>query len=51
MPMRTKGISVARVKGCISEYVARVFFLFYIYESGLRTVNHPIHTIFNVDET
>jgi len=47
--MRTpEGISAARVKGFTSENVARCFD---IYESELRKVNHPVHRIFNVDET
>jgi hypothetical protein len=47
--MRTpEGISAARVKGCTSENVAGFFD---IYEYELRRVNHPVHRIFNVDET
>ena len=47
--MRTlEGISSARVKGCTSENVASFFV---IYESELRKVNHPVHSIFNADET
>jgi hypothetical protein len=47
--MRTpEGISAARVKGFTSENVARFFD---IYESELRNVNHPVHRIFNADET
>jgi len=43
-----EGISSARVKGLTSENVASFF---YIYESELRNVNHPVHRIFSVDET
>jgi hypothetical protein len=43
-----EGISAARVKGFTSENVARGFD---VYESELRKVNHPVHRIFNVDET
>jgi hypothetical protein len=46
--MRTEGISAARVKGFTSENVARFFD---IYESERRKVYHPVHRIFNVDET
>jgi hypothetical protein len=49
MSMRTpEGTSAARVKGFTSENVARFFD---IYESVLRKVNHPVHRIFNADET
>jgi hypothetical protein len=44
----SKGISVARVKGFTSENVARFFD---IYEPELGKVNHPVHRIFNADET
>jgi hypothetical protein len=43
-----KAISAVRVKGFTSENVARIFD---IYESELRKVNHPVHRIFNADET
>ena len=47
--MRTpERISAARMKGFRSENVARFFD---IYESELRKVNHPLHRIFNADET
>jgi len=47
--MRTlEGISSARLKGFTSENVASYFD---IYESELRTVNHPVHRIFSLDET
>ena len=46
--MRTlEGISAGRVKGCTAENVARFFDIF---EYELRTVNHPVHRIFDVDE-
>jgi len=49
LSMRTpEGISVARVKGFTSQNVARFFD---IYKSELVKVNHPVHGIFNVDET
>jgi hypothetical protein len=49
LSMRTpEGISAARVKGFTSQNVARFFD---IYKSELGTVNHPVHGIFNVDET
>jgi hypothetical protein len=49
LSMRTpESISIARVKGCTSENVARFFG---ICESELRTVNHPVHRIFTVDAT
>jgi hypothetical protein len=38
----------AWVKGFTSENVTRFF---YIYEYELRKVNHPIHRIFNADDT
>ena len=40
-------ISAARVKGFTSENVAKFFD---ICEPELRTVNHPVHRIFTVDE-
>jgi len=43
-----EGISAARMKGFTSENVARFFD---IYESELRKFNHPVHRIFNADET
>jgi hypothetical protein len=43
-----EGISAARVKGFTSENVARIFD---VYKSKLRKVNHPVHRIFNADET
>jgi len=47
--MRTpEDMSAARVKGFTSENLARFF---NIYESELREVNHPVHRMFNVDET
>jgi len=47
--MRTlEGISSALLKGFTSENIASFFD---IYESELRTVNHPVHRIFSVDET
>jgi len=47
--MRTpEGTSAARMKGFISENVARSFD---IYESELRKVNYPVHKIFNADAT
>jgi hypothetical protein len=46
-----EGIFAARVKGFTSENVAKFFDIFDIYESELRTVNHPVHRIFSVDET
>ena len=49
--MRTpEGISAAQVKGCKHQKTQQGFFFFDIYESELRTVNHPAHRIFNVDE-
>jgi len=49
MPMRIlEGISAPRVKGFTSENVPRFFDIYY---SELRKVNHPVHRIFNADET
>jgi hypothetical protein len=43
-----EGISAARVKGFTSKNLTRFFD---IYEYELRKVNHPVHRVFNADDT